>query len=209
MTETTHEALVRQTGAAEELLDYFQGNRVALEARQSAAEAQFAAWRQDKDTLGDPDYQGSLRVGVLQGQIHNTGGGVVAANAIGTLHFSQYGIDAGTSTNVYMHIKTGIDFGDGDRKFSYQMEGYAYGQGALVEGKISGFINGATGAIQAMEAVGTHGLTAYKMADNKLAIRMLFPSTYLLDFRMDTFHVGWPHPALGSLQPVFSTLGSL
>lgn len=40
MTETTHEALVRQTGAAEELLDYFQGNRASMDAKIAAKEAQ-------------------------------------------------------------------------------------------------------------------------------------------------------------------------
>lgn len=44
MTETTHEALVRQTGAAEELLDYFQGSRADIDARVAVKEAQVDAF---------------------------------------------------------------------------------------------------------------------------------------------------------------------
>lgn len=43
MTETTHEALVRQTAAAEALLAYFQGQRDGLQADIGTAQAAYAA----------------------------------------------------------------------------------------------------------------------------------------------------------------------
>lgn len=55
MTETTHEALVRQTGAAEELLDYFQGSRADIEAKVAAKEAQVDAFLTNAATaIGAP-----------------------------------------------------------------------------------------------------------------------------------------------------------
>lgn len=47
MTETTHEALVRQTGAAEELLDYFQGQRATFRADVAQAQADYVALSSD------------------------------------------------------------------------------------------------------------------------------------------------------------------
>lgn len=43
MTETTHEALVRQTAAAEALLAYFQGQRADLQADIATAQEAYAA----------------------------------------------------------------------------------------------------------------------------------------------------------------------
>ena len=56
MAETTHEALVRQTATAEELLSYFQGNRAAMDAKIAAKEAQvdaFIAGAENAFTLPD------------------------------------------------------------------------------------------------------------------------------------------------------------
>jgi hypothetical protein len=47
MTETTHEALVRQTSAAEELLGYFQGQRAAFQADVAQAQADYVALSSD------------------------------------------------------------------------------------------------------------------------------------------------------------------
>lgn len=47
MTETSHDALVRQTAAAEELLDYFQGQRAEFNQNVASAQASYAAFAND------------------------------------------------------------------------------------------------------------------------------------------------------------------
>lgn len=47
MVETTHEALLRQTATAEELLAYFQGQRTELQADIATAETEYAALAAD------------------------------------------------------------------------------------------------------------------------------------------------------------------
>ena len=201
MTETTHEALVRQTGAAEELLDYFQGHRTGLEARQAAAEGQFAAWRQDRDTLGELNAKGSRRVGVFQGfAINGEGVGLEG-------HFTlPDAVMADASANVYLHLKTPLNVNVNTAMFLYDVSGYAYGESSHIDGKVAGYCYATSSTLTNLSAEGSHGLTAYAGSDGQVYLRMLFASTYFLTLAIDGIRVGnGGLPAVGSLTPIFST----
>ena len=106
MNTTTHDVIVAQTEAATELLDYFQNHRDAIEGRLAAAESRFDVWHKDRNTLGELNAQGSRRACVFQGFISHTGG--LAEQVSKQVHFTlpSAQVDAGTSTNVYLHLKT-------------------------------------------------------------------------------------------------------
>ena len=187
MSTTTHDALTRQIEAGTDLFGYFQDHRDALEARQSAAEAQFDAWRRDRDTLGELGARGSRRACVFQGFVDGTD--TVHSQPKG--HFTMDGavVDVGTINNVYLHLKTHMNTATDSKMFFYHISGYAYGEANHIDGKVAGYCYGVHKQLQALSVDGSHGLTAYEGSDGQIYLRMLFASTYYLTLSIDAMRI--------------------
>lgn len=180
------------------LREQYHGTIDDIEAALLAAEAEFAAWRQDRDTLGRNagSLSGSRRMAVFQGHIISTGGGGIQAGGAG-----DFGVvaDIGSSTNINLHFRTNIG---AHTYFHFELMGYLYGSSQIAKTSFAGLMQ-AVGGLAGVTTGGTHSPAVYLAANGKPTLRITVPSTYYASIAIDAFSpTGQPLPALGSLTPI-------
>lgn len=176
------------------------------DAQMAQNQALFDAWRSDRDVLGDPNLVGASRIAVLQGQVSGTGG-TIAAGGVGD--FANYDLDAGASSNVYLHLDTGLNINDDVGYFGLHVTGYSYGSSQIIDAKAAGHTWPPNNALLAGAVYGTNNVATYSDATGKAYMRLLFPSTYITTLRVDAQFMGATWFQKGDITPIFSTQETL
>ena len=117
-------------------------------------------------------------------------------------------LNAGSSGNTYLHLRTELDTTQHNKMFFYHLTGYSLGSSEFIDAKASGYCNAAvpTNSLNSINAEGTQGIAVYKGSDGLVYLRLLFTSTYYLTLSVDAMRVGnGDLYEKGSPTPIFST----
>jgi len=205
-TTTTPQAIGALQETATGLFDYYQGHKSDLESRVATAEQQFADWRQHRDRLGQ-EGDGALYPGMLQGEVFNTGGN--GATPGGSLDFASPE-NAGTNSNVYLHIRTPLNVNTHSEMFHFYLFGQLYGAGKRVNEEFQGYCYHATNSLIRVSKTGVNSPQVYVDSGSFVCLRVLLASTYHATLRLDSMQVGngraFQH---GDFTPIFSTASIL
>lgn len=158
-----------------------------IDQRMADAEAEFDAWRNLKDVIGDPAGQGTMRLNILQGVIIGTGAPYPVG---GSGDFSGKMTDLGSSANVYVHFKTPMNVNTSDEMFWFNIRGYCYGASAVIDETIVGYAYNPQRNIINKASFGNMFPDSYKDTAGNVILRIKLPVAYYTTLRIDTMRVG-------------------
>jgi hypothetical protein len=180
-------AAADQTTASQALAQEVAGKMGQIDQKVASAEAQFDEWRQQKDIIGDPSQQGTMRMNVFQGFVVGTG---VPYGVGGTGGFAGKVADLGSSENVYVHFKTPMNINTSDEMFWFNIRGYCYGSSSVIDETIVGYAYSPQRAIINKVGFGNMFPDSYVDSAGNVILRIKVPVAYYLTVRIETMRVG-------------------
>ena len=160
-----------------------------------------AIWTKHRDVLGELNVHGSIRT-IFQGRLIHSGPPYEDAPA-GTGDFSKGDINAGASTNIFLHLRTPMEVPQRTGMFRFHLYGYAYGAEKIIDERIAGYCH--PSGVRHTHSGGDLSPAAYQGSDNKIYLRISLTSSYYLTLAVDSQKVAIGAAfQKGSLHPIIS-----
>lgn len=109
-----------------------------------------------------------------------------------------------TRSNLYLHIKTKFNTLNKGGMFHFRVQGYAYGQAAIIDETFAGYSYLTTNSIINIGVNGIHEPTVYRAPNGDVYLRLKALNLYFWSFYIDTMNVTGGLPNKGDLQVIVS-----
>ncbi|HCG8975246.1 TPA: hypothetical protein NJ623_004504 [Vibrio parahaemolyticus] len=181
--------------ASNNLTSAVNGKIGQIDQRMTAAEQEFDAFMADRERIGDGS-PGSRRLNIYQNVLYN-----------GYSHVPDTEKPEGwvnSNANLYLHFKTKFNTMTKNGMFHFRIQGYAYGQSAIIDETLAGYSYVTENKVINVGTFGAHEPTVYRAPNGDVYLRLKALSLYYWSFYVDTMNVTGGLPNKGDVELIVS-----
>jgi len=113
------------------------------------------------------------------------------------------------NANLYLHFKTKFNTITKNGMFHFRIQGYAYGQAAIIDETLAGYSYTTSNQVINIGTFGSHEPTVYRAPNGDVYLRLKATNLYYWSFYVDTMNASGGLPNKGDVELIVSPNATL